>query len=457
MKIFDRTLLSAKAAVNVWRRLPYSGTRPDTNEIKTVSSFNRWSTYPSHGLTPESLVGLLQEADQGNLSRQMELMSEIEQKDPHIFSCYNRRKRSVLKRKWQIIAADTKEAIYKQHAEYINKVVLGIKDFQDVRFDALDAVGKGFSVQQIMWKIDAANNVYIDRFESVHQKNFRGGLATDPKSDLNVLRRLTDEALADGVELERNKWFIPIIKAVSGNIGSAGLLRTNAWYYLFKNFDVKAWVQFAEVYGLPLRVGKYGAGAGEKEKEDLLSALRSIGQDASAIISDSTKIEFVEAISKAASFDSFEKLADYSDKQNSKAILGHSASVDSTAGKLGGEQTADDAIYDIIESDAFAFDTAFNNRVITPLTIFQFGEQEYYSKFQTIVVPPKDRKTELDLMNSFQQPLSKKFYYESIGFPVPEEGEEVVMPAPASVPSGNPFGTSVPAKQITASDGKKKV
>jgi len=299
MKFFDKTKLAAKAVAASFRE------RPDTNEISTISLFNRWGTYPSSGLTPESLTTILKEADQGNISRQMELMSEIEQKDPHIFSCYNRRKRSVLKRKYHSLVPIPKTHHSRSMPNMPTGFVSGIKDFQDVRFNALDAVGKAFSAQQIMWKVDAANNVYIDRFESLHQKNFRAGIISDPKSDLNILRRLTDEELSDGVELEENKWFIPIVKAVSGNIGSSGLLRTNTWYYLFKNFNVKAWVQFAELYGLPLRIGKYGVGASEKEKNDLLRALQSIAQDASATISENTKIEFVEAMSKAASFDSF--------------------------------------------------------------------------------------------------------------------------------------------------------
>ncbi|MDP1675709.1 MAG: DUF935 family protein [Bacteroidota bacterium] len=447
---FGEINLALKAATNSFRD------RPNTDEISTASLHNRYGTYPSNGLTPGSLAEILKEADEGNISRQMELMSEIQQKDPQIFSCFDRRRRSVLKRKYQVIAADTKDGGYKLHAEYANKIILGIKDFQNVRFNGLDAIGKGFSAQQIMWKIEGSD-VMIDRFVPLDQKNFRTGLSSDPKSDLNILRRLTDEALMDGVELEVNKWFIPIVKAVSGDVGRSGLLRTCTWYYLFKNFDVKAWVQFAEMYGIPLRLGKYGMGATEKEKDDLLRALVSIGQDATAVIPDNSKIEFIEAAQKASSFDSFEKLADYCDKQNSKAILGHSASIDSTAGKLGGEDNANDAIYDLVESDASAFDGAFNEQVIKPLINFKFGIQKYYPMFQTIVIPPKDRSSELDLMNKFQQPISKQYYYETVGIPVPAEGEEVVLPAPVSSPFGNSFGPSVSAKQITASDSKKKL
>jgi phage gp29-like protein len=451
MNPIKKLSLAVKAGIKTY------GERPNTEEINTASLFNRYGTYPSNGLTPETLATILKEADEGNISRQMELLSEIQQKDPQIFSCFDRRRRSVLKRKYQVIAADTKDEAYKLHAEFATKVILGIKDFQGVRFNGLDAVGKAFSTQQIMWKIDDAGDPVIDRFIPLDQKNFRAGIASDPKSDLNILRRLTDEALLDGVEIEKNKWFIPIIKAVSGDIGRAGLLRTCTWYYLFKNFDVKAWVQFAELYGLPLRLGKYAPGTGDEERRELLRGLVSIGQDATAIIPDNSKIEFIEAAQKASSFDSFEKLADYCDKQNSKAILGHSASIDSTAGKLGGEDNAGDAIYDLVESDASAFDAAFNDQVIKPLINFKFGIQKYYPTFQTIVVPPKDRNSELDLMNKFQQPISKQYYYETVGIPIPAEGEEVVLPAPVTSPFGSPFVGPVSAKQIFAVDSKKKL
>ncbi|MFR3751469.1 MAG: DUF935 family protein [Enterocloster sp.] len=36
--------------------------------------------------------------------------------------------------------------------------------------------------------------------------------------------------------------------------------------YLFKNYDLKDWVSFCEVYGMPLRLGTYDATASEKDK-----------------------------------------------------------------------------------------------------------------------------------------------------------------------------------------------
>ena len=40
-------------------------------------------------------------------------------------------------------------------------------------------------------------------------------------------------------------------------------MRIVSWMYLFKNYTVKDWVSFCEVYGMPLRIGKYDPGASE--------------------------------------------------------------------------------------------------------------------------------------------------------------------------------------------------
>ena len=47
--------------------------RPETRELSAVSLADRWSTYPSAGLTPNRLAEIFRDADQGSVYRQMEL------------------------------------------------------------------------------------------------------------------------------------------------------------------------------------------------------------------------------------------------------------------------------------------------------------------------------------------------------------------------------------------------
>ena len=97
------------------------------------------------------------------------------------------------------------------------------------------------------------------------------------------------------------KFIVHIAKAKAGLPIRGGLARAAGWAYLFKNYVLKDWVTFAEVYGQPLRVGKYGAGATEQDKQTLLQAVANIGTDAAAIVPDSMLIEFTEARQTAAS------------------------------------------------------------------------------------------------------------------------------------------------------------
>ena len=60
--------------------------------------------------------------------------------------------------------------------------------------------------------------------------------------------------------------------------------------YLFKNYTLKDWVAFCEVFGMPLRLGKYQPGASEDDKRALMQALVAIGADAAGIFPDGTAI-----------------------------------------------------------------------------------------------------------------------------------------------------------------------
>ena len=54
--------------------------RPDMREVAVAQVSDKYSEYPSNGLTPVKLAEILREADAGDVLRQMELFEEIEEK-----------------------------------------------------------------------------------------------------------------------------------------------------------------------------------------------------------------------------------------------------------------------------------------------------------------------------------------------------------------------------------------
>lgn len=78
--------------------------------------------------------------------------------------------------------------------------------------------------------------------------------------------------------------------------------------------------EFLEIYGLPVRLGKYPAGASDKEKTTLLNALVGIGHNAAGIIPETMMLELLDAAS--GSGDTFMSMVDWCERTQSKIILG---------------------------------------------------------------------------------------------------------------------------------------
>ena len=81
----------------------------DTGQIKPVRARvaagdinDKYSTYPSNGLTPKRLARIFRAADDGDVREQMELFEELEEKDPHLFSQLQTRKLAVAGLDWEV-------------------------------------------------------------------------------------------------------------------------------------------------------------------------------------------------------------------------------------------------------------------------------------------------------------------------------------------------------------------
>ena len=236
---------------------------------------DKYSNYPSSGLTPVRLAHIFRAADEGDVLLQMELFEDMEEKDTHLFSQLQTRKLAVTGLDWEVQPYSEGE-LDKEIAVFVEKELNGLERLNDIFMDMLDAVGKGISIQEIDWGIRDGFNVIRD-IEWVHPKKLVWDSITDE------LKICTGDFPA-GVEFPRNKFVIHKYKAKSGHDSRAGILRVISWMYLFKNYTLKDWVSFCEVFGMPIRLGKYSQAASEDDKRRLMEAIYMIGTDAAGII-----------------------------------------------------------------------------------------------------------------------------------------------------------------------------
>jgi phage gp29-like protein len=219
------------------------------------------------------------------------------------------------------------------------------------------------------------------------------------------------------------------VKAKSGLPIRGGLARAVAWAYLFKNFDVKSWVVFAEAYGHPLRVGKYGTGATPEDKAALLKALRNIAGDAAAMIPESMMIEFIEA-KVAGNIDLFERMADWFDRQVSKAVLGNTGTTDAIAGGHAVGRVHRQVEEDIERSDAKALSATLNRDLVKPLIDLNMGPQPVYP---TLTIVVKDEEDQVRFVQAVGPMIDRGLRVkqdevrQKLGLTEPEDGDELMM------------------------------
>lgn len=407
-----------------------SGMRPIKDEIAVASIRDKYSTYPSNGLTPEKLARILKEADSGDIYRQMELFEEIEEKDLHLMSVMGTRKNAVLGCDYEVISYSD-DALDQEIAKFIGDALYNLEDFDDALMTLLDAIGKGFAVTEIMWGIENGQ-VVPNELKWRHQKKFR-------YDDLDNLRLITDINMYPGLELPENKFIVHRYKARSGYNSRAGVFRTCVWMYLFKNYTIKDWVAFSEVYGMPIRIGKYEPSASEDEKETLINAILQIGSDAAAIIPESTKIEFVQAMKTDGNI--YESLAKFCNAEISKAILGQTQTSEVAAsGSLASSKVHETVRQDILEADCKALSKRIQSQLIRPMVLYNYG-QAYLKRlpvFKFACEKPEDQEKSSKVYQALSNmglPIATQHVYERFGIPKPEDGDEILKPQVQAQPA----------------------
>ena len=109
--------------------------RPETREVAAAQVTDKYSEYPSDGLTPVRLAEIFKEADAGDVLRQAELFEEMEEKDPHLFSQLQTRKNAVTGLDYEIIPFDSDDPRDKEIAEFVEAQLGGIEGFEDIMLD----------------------------------------------------------------------------------------------------------------------------------------------------------------------------------------------------------------------------------------------------------------------------------------------------------------------------------
>ena len=407
-----------------------TGTTPTRRQVAALAIRDRWSSYPSKNLTPQKLSQIFLAADGGDVYRQSELFTEMEEKDTHLFSQLQTRKNAVLGLDYHIVPADT-DAESVRIADFVTDVISGLQDFEDMLMDLLDAVGKGFAMSEMLWEADEGRDV-ISGFNALPQKRavFTEYGKSPWATDFQAPKITTEANPSQGEDLPPFKMIYHRYKARSGYDTRAGVLRVCSWMYLFKNYGIKDWMAFLEIFGVPFRLGKYDPSAEQADKDALALAIQSLGSDAAGIISKNTEIEFIEASGSSTRNSPFEGLANFCDAQISKAILGQTLTTqEGSSGSFSLGQVHDLVRHDLIKADAKALGKTVRYQVIRPLVAYNFGWDKALPDFVLKFEPPEDLKVLSEVyknLSGINYPMTAEHISERFKIPMPKTGDTVL-------------------------------
>jgi phage gp29-like protein len=383
------------------------------------------SSHPAIGVSPQRIAELLLSAEQGNEEGYLELAEDMEERDLHYLGVLGTRRRSVSQLDLTVEAAGD-DRDNERNADLVRDVI-GNLDMEDIGFDLLDSIGKGFAVSEMIWD---TSDIWAPT-EIVYR--LPRWFTFDKVDGTTLLLR----GLGEDTRLPPFKFVQHRAKAKSGVPIRGGLARAACWAWMFKNFSLKDWVVFLELYGQPLRVGRYPANATEEEKRGLLRAIASMGTDAGCIIPEGMSIEFNRGGGGATGDRAYLEFCNYIDQQVSKAVLGQTATTDAIAGGHAVGKEHRQVQEDIERADARQLARSLNRDLVKPVVDLNHGPQARYPKICIGRPEAEDIKQTVEAVARLV-PLGLKVEQsvmrDKLRIPEPADGAELLTP-PARRPA----------------------
>ena len=382
-------------------------------------------------MTPATIARLLKQGEQNLVPELLDLFELMEERDPHYASVLGVRKRAVLgldtTLSGAVATADT--AVQSQQTiirdDPISEAVQAMLSQIDIYAlieDLLDAIGKGVSVCEIVWKFTADSWTPV-RFVWCPTKIFTYDIQTGRQLLIRTEQNAAGEVLAP------YKFVVHTPQLKSGRLCRDGVARSAIWNWMIKSYTLHDWVGFCERFGVPLRMGKYDRGADEKEKQALLHALRSLGHDSAAMMPSSMDIVFENMGNPGNNSAVFKELTEYTDRQLSKLILDQTMTTDD--GSSMSQAVVHNMVrMDVVIADAKKLAKTITDYVITPFVQLNYGTDATVPQFQFITDAGEDISQLADTLTKLVPlglQVSATEVREKIGLSAPKTADDVLV------------------------------
>lgn len=260
------------------------------------------------------VLNILALAEMGNLIYQAELFADMEERDAHIYAEMNKRRMAVAQLDWHLVPSRDAMAREKKAVRGFEDMIKDSLDIETLVFDMSEAIGFGFACIEMEWARNGAGLWMPVKLMPRPHRWFKVDIETRQEI------RLRDFSY-DGAALQPLGWITHRHASKTGYPATQGLFRVLALPYLFKNFAVKNWLRFCELYAIPIRVLFHNE-KDETKKLELRDQLMSMGSNGAALLEGGTNEDLRTVDAARGEGQGFDSLIKWAEGTISKAILG---------------------------------------------------------------------------------------------------------------------------------------
>ncbi len=257
---------------------------PHVEIVTTASRMDYADSYAGYKLTPDRVAAVLRQADWGYPLQMFDMFEHLVMVDGTLRGLYEQRLDEVSAVEWSLRPGDERAGSIQLATEL--EVALRAMDTEGMIEHLALQPFLGCSYAEVAWLSRPDGfQVPVEAVCVPHRRFIF--------DDQSRPRLTTDANSYPGEPLERrpgSSWVLAETRRWRKQV-QAGIMRTVAFWSVFKRMSVRDWLLFAEKFGIPMIVGKYDENTGETTRKALKDAIAALGTEGRAILAHGTFIE----------------------------------------------------------------------------------------------------------------------------------------------------------------------
>ena len=348
--------------------------------------------------------------------------------DAHLILVMEKRKTAITNQKIHWRPNDEKNTAA---IEKMKEAVLNTQWFNEFISYAMDADPWGHSLTEfVMEKGKIARTDLLPRVNIMPELGFMfyNYFAQPVKSDNGSFADNIPIQAQDGIYYRDNPEFSPYLIEI-GRPDDYGKLMSASLYVIYKRNGLGDWAQFAELFGMPFRVGEYDPWSPDTRSK-LQQGLADMGSAAYAVVPKGSNIQFHDANGTGKS-EVFKDLIELCNDEISKLFLGNTLTTQQgSKGARSLGQVHKQVEEDINVSDMLKMQYLLNGRFKEKIVALGLPAQDGTFYFPETSSIPLDKRIDIDKMLAVDMglPMSQKYLYDTYGIDAPEDDEAIVVP-----------------------------